>query len=111
MTTYRFRQRGRTSADWDASNEILLENEIGVEEDTKRFKIGDGVTPWMQLEGYFLQEAAIQGLIFDAVDNVSAGPIAEEIALQLLDHVNNPTPHPAYDDIPSFALKWTNVIT
>lgn len=40
----------RDSADnWDTYNPILADGEIGIENDTKRFKLGDGVTAWKNL--------------------------------------------------------------
>jgi len=48
----RFRVRRRTAADWTALNEVLLSAEIGLETDTGKIKIGDGVTPWNGL-AYF----------------------------------------------------------
>jgi hypothetical protein len=54
---YRFLLRGRTAANWTTLNEILLAKEIGLETDTvwpighgRKFKIGDGVTAWNDLE-------------------------------------------------------------
>jgi hypothetical protein len=49
--------RRDTAADWDAAPSllgrgILYEGEIGFELDTYRFKIGDGTTPWPDLD-YF----------------------------------------------------------
>lgn len=38
-----------TSTQWAERNPILHESEIGYERDTKRFKIGDGSTPWLGL--------------------------------------------------------------
>lgn len=46
----RFRVRGKTSEEWTATNEILLERELGLETDTGKFKFGDGTTPWLDLE-------------------------------------------------------------
>lgn len=46
---YRFRLRRRTAASWTSLNEVLLDSEIGLESDTKKFKIGDGVTGWNSL--------------------------------------------------------------
>ncbi|GHU72080.1 hypothetical protein FACS1894184_19610 [Clostridia bacterium] len=42
-------QRGRTHAEWLASDEIPLINEILVETDTKKIKLGDGVNTYAQL--------------------------------------------------------------
>lgn len=37
------------SYDWTTSNAILEDGEMGLERDTRQFKIGDGVTPWNSL--------------------------------------------------------------
>ena len=49
----RFRVRRRTAADWTSVNEVLLDSEIGLETDTRKIKIGDGVTAWNSL-GYLV---------------------------------------------------------
>ncbi len=46
---YRFR-RDLTASGWSVSNPILLSGEPGVESDTGKFKIGDGVTAWNSLQ-------------------------------------------------------------
>ena len=42
-------QRIDTANNWTANNTVLLAGEIGIEADTRRFKIGDGLTPWASL--------------------------------------------------------------
>ncbi len=42
-------QRRDLAANWTAGNPVLLPGEIGLETDTYRFKIGDGVTAWNTL--------------------------------------------------------------
>ena len=42
-------QKGHASTEWDP-NAILLSREIGIETDTNKMKIGDGITPWGELE-------------------------------------------------------------
>jgi hypothetical protein len=39
-----------TKKNWSAGNFILLNNQIGVESDTKSYKIGDGITTWNALK-------------------------------------------------------------
>lgn len=39
-----------TAAAWTASNPTLADGEFGWEKDTKKWKIGDGVTAWSDLE-------------------------------------------------------------
>lgn len=44
------RHRGGTAAQWTSTNPVLGAREIGVETDTNKFKIGDGVTAWTSLQ-------------------------------------------------------------
>lgn len=41
--------RAKTAALWTSTNEVLLPNEMGIETDTKKRKIGDGTTAWNSL--------------------------------------------------------------
>lgn len=41
--------RGGTAGEWNNANPVLAPREIGVETDTRMFKIGDGNTPWTSL--------------------------------------------------------------
>ena len=41
--------RNDTSSNWENTNPILLTGEIGVENDTAKIKIGDGVATWTEL--------------------------------------------------------------
>lgn len=43
---------GATAEKWEAKNPVLLMDEIGRERDTNKIKIGDGITPWNELD-YF----------------------------------------------------------
>jgi hypothetical protein len=45
------KQRYDTAANWTAANPTLLAGEIGIESDTKKWKLGDGSTAWNSL-GY-----------------------------------------------------------
>jgi hypothetical protein len=42
--------RRDTGANWSASNPVLAAGEIGVELDTRRFKIGNGTSAWLALD-------------------------------------------------------------
>jgi hypothetical protein len=48
----RLQIRADTAANWTSVNPILLTNELGLETDTKKFKVGDGTTVWNSL-AYF----------------------------------------------------------
>ena len=43
---WQIRIRRDTAEKWGLKNLILLEDEIGLETDTRKFKIGNGFTPW-----------------------------------------------------------------
>lgn len=43
------KQRRDTASNWTSNNTVLLAGEWGIETDTKRFKMGDGVTAWQSL--------------------------------------------------------------
>lgn len=51
MTIQRIQLRRGTAAEWSTVNPVLAVAEVGVETNTRRFKIGDGLTPWNAL-GY-----------------------------------------------------------
>ena len=46
----RIQLRHDTATNWTTANPILAEGEVGVETDTNKFKIGDGVTAWNSLD-------------------------------------------------------------
>lgn len=41
--------RNDTAENWSTKKPILAKGEFGVENDTNKFKIGDGVTAWDEL--------------------------------------------------------------
>lgn len=88
MFTLKFRRD--YSWRWTQKNPILADGEPGFETNTGRFKLGDGVTPWVELD-YFNPE--------QPTDASNA---------TLPEHVNSLTPHPVYDDGPSFELLYEN---
>jgi hypothetical protein len=88
MITIKFRRS--YSWRWVLENPVLAEGEPGFETNTGRFKIGDGFTPWTELD-YFVPE--------EPTDASNA---------TLADHVNSDLPHPVYDDGPSLELLYEN---
>lgn len=42
--------RNDTAANWTAADPILAQGEMGLETDTRLFKIGNGVDTWSELE-------------------------------------------------------------
>jgi hypothetical protein len=72
----RMQQRRGTAAQWISTNggdgPILNAGEIGFESDTGKFKIGDGVNHWIDLE-YFINAAAIETDIEGAISDTEKG--------------------------------------
>lgn len=46
----RIQIRNDIAANWVANNPVLLKGELGIENDTRKLKIGDGVTAWNSLK-------------------------------------------------------------
>lgn len=87
---YTLKLRRDTARRWANINPVLLEGEPGFEKDTGRFKIGDGSSPWLALEYY------LPGNVGDTPNETLSA------------HINDPEPHPAYDDGPSLELLYQN---
>lgn len=59
-STARIRVRRGTAAQWTAAAPTLALGEIGIETDTRRFKVGDGTTAWAALS-YYLEGVLVRG--------------------------------------------------
>lgn len=55
--------RRGTASQWTSSNPLLASGEVGVETDSKKFKIGDGSTYWNSLSYSSVTQTAVEGLI------------------------------------------------
>lgn len=68
----RMQQRRGTAAQWTSADPILEAGELGFESDTSKFKIGDGINQWSDLD-YFINEAAISTDIEGAIADSEKG--------------------------------------
>lgn len=59
----RLQLRHDTAANWTAVNPRLLSGEVGIETDTNRMKIGNGILNWASLP-YFPSDSGL-GSVFD----------------------------------------------
>jgi hypothetical protein len=75
--TFAFKLRRGTAAQWTEDNPVLMAGEPGVELDTDRFKIGDGISHWTGLT-YFPNEDFISEMIAAAVIEGVPGPEGPE---------------------------------
>jgi hypothetical protein len=73
MNTFTFQFRRGTAIEWTTKNPILHAGEIGFELDSKRFKIGNGLTLWAALP-YFDNHDVVLQMIEDAVIEGVPGP-------------------------------------
>lgn len=65
ITTIRLR-RG-TAAQWSSANPVLAAGEMGVESDTRKFKFGNGTSPWTSL-AYGVGSVAAEGITVEWTD-------------------------------------------
>ena len=63
----RIQLRRDISANWISSNPILAEGEIGIETDTNRLKIGNGISTWNILNYYSESSTSISKFIFNEI--------------------------------------------
>ena len=68
--------RRGTAAEWTASNPILLEAEVGVETDTKKLKVGDGLTVWASLPYINLTPAAAASIYATIANPTFTGTVS-----------------------------------
>lgn len=59
-TVTRFKLRNGSAALWTAENPILLEGEVGLETDTRKYKVGNGVSAWSALP-YYIEGVLARG--------------------------------------------------
>ena len=90
--------RNDISTIWTSVNPILGQGEIGIESDTRKLKIGDGILTWNLLNyyqfgvstGYVLSGGYI-GTAQDLKDEIDAISSGTGVQLQIhLDNLNNP---------------------
>lgn len=72
--------RGGTASQWTSANPVLAQREMGIETDTKLYKIGDGATAWNALT--YIQLAPLLGVTqLDGQTSEPAAPPAGDLYL------------------------------
>ena len=78
-------QRNDTAANWTSVNPVLGKGEMGVENDTRKFKFGDGISTWTELE-----YASSDEIVVDAeVSAESENPIQSKAMFEELRYTND----------------------
>lgn len=73
-----------SAVEWVSKNPILQAGEFGIENDTQKFKIGDGVTKWSNLP---YVSGADSGIVVDTVlSNISTNPVQNKVIKEALDN-------------------------
>jgi hypothetical protein len=83
---YEFRLRRASALEWFTTDPVLSAGEPGVELDTGKVKIGDGVKAWTDLP-YFLNEDAIAALIATSLEEAVLEGVEGDSAYEVA--VNN----------------------
>jgi len=76
--------RRGTAAEWTSANPILLEGEVGVETDTKKLKVGDGLTVWASLPYITLTPAAAATLYAPLANPTFTGTVSLDTGVNLV---------------------------
>lgn len=71
-STARLRLRRDTASAWTAANPVLLLGEVGIETDTRNFKVGNGSSAWSALSYYL---TAVGSVVRGQVSKMDAGTI------------------------------------
>lgn len=98
--TIRMQQRRGTSEQWTTVNPVLAEGEIGIESDTNKFKIGDGINAWSDLVA-FIDETNLTGSLNDYIPLTDIG-VANGVAS--LD-ANGQVPTTQLQNLPDFEMS------
>ena len=87
----RIQIRNDLAATWTEKNPVLLKGEMGVETDTRKIKIGDGLNKWSDLGYSGADVADIEKVIADNRDTTySLEPTGEQTDAQALSTVESP---------------------
>ncbi len=100
-----FRNKRDTLANWETNNPILGPGVIAVIEETGHFKLGNGVSRFMELPS-FLPDTDIEMLIQEYVDGLPTGEVTQQ---DLDDHIHSTNPHPQYDSGLDLKVLYDNV--
>lgn len=87
----RIQIRNDLAATWTEKNPVLLKGEMGVETDTRKIKIGDGLNKWSALGYSGADVADIEKVIADNRDTTySLEPVTDQTDAQALGTIESP---------------------
>lgn len=81
--------RRDTAVNWTIADPILANGEIGLETDTERFKIGNGISPWSE-RSYYANADFITAEVQDIINGLLAEAESTQVAIaSALEEVND----------------------
>lgn len=117
MTTIvvaQIQQRAATAAQWTTKNPVLLQGEYGFESDTKKQKVGDGVTAWNSLSYHYDPNDSGVGAAI-AAHEAAANPhpvyltqVEGDAAYAPLSHAHSGVYEPASANLQAHLLRTDN---
>lgn len=98
------------SSYWSDLDPLLLAGEVGIESDTNKFKIGDGITHWSELpySGSGMSEEEIMDIIDSKTENVSSLKIANSSSYNTTSDNEVPTTKAVYDIVYNMVVEVLN---
>jgi hypothetical protein len=75
--------RRDTATNWTSLNHTLAQGEIGLETDTKKFKIGDGLTAWTSLK-YISEQYQAGQIYYDTANDAGLRMTVGNTRLQVV---------------------------
>jgi hypothetical protein len=91
--------RHGTAAEWAQSVRILRVGELGAESDTRKMKLGDGVSLWNQLP-YYVTNETVSVLVANAIATTPSIGQADldQVTAMVLEEI----------ELPDLVLLWEN---
>lgn len=77
--------RGDTAANWTRVDPVLAVNEMGIERDTRKFKFGDGISKWSELEYGGSTDIEID----TALSATSENPVQNKVVNEAVHYTND----------------------
>ena len=85
----------KNAEQWQA-NDVLLAGEIGIEFDTKKYKLGDGVTTWGELDYYVNpQVTSVVNALTERVSAIETKDTQQDSRLDALEGITVISANPA----------------
>ncbi len=79
MTIGKLTLKNKTATEWTSANPTLDKGEIGIENDTGKFKLGDSTTEWKTLPYAAMTVAEITAALAGKADTTAIPPVVDNL--------------------------------